>query len=187
MRSQLIAVAISTTLSLVALWFTVAFLFREYLVDSFRQQMFGLRDELFDDARRGLMQFDHPAYGILRSTMNGFIRFGHRLNALQFLVFAVALPRTPATVEALTSFERRWAIATDEMVPAERERATLYRSRMNVLVLRHIVLASPLLMVTLVLPLLVLILARLGVGWIARLCSSPFNRIDSAALTYGES
>jgi hypothetical protein len=43
-------------------------------LDRFRQDVFGLRDELWDFAASGQISFDDPAYRLLRQLMNGFIR-----------------------------------------------------------------------------------------------------------------
>src|SRR5579863_5492850 len=48
-------------------------------LDRFRQNMFTVRDELFDYAADGNIKFDHQAYKLLRRSMNGFIQYGHRL------------------------------------------------------------------------------------------------------------
>src|ERR1700686_4706562 len=48
-------------------------------LDLFRQQLFEVRDELFDYARSGNISFQHPAYRLLRRSANGFIRYAHRL------------------------------------------------------------------------------------------------------------
>ena len=79
--------ALSTTLSLLALWALFHWLYRDYRVDLFRQRMFTLRDQLFDIAASGRIAFDDPAYGKLRSMINGYIRFAHRIN-LPLLLFA---------------------------------------------------------------------------------------------------
>src|ERR1039457_4111930 len=52
-------------------------------LDVFRQKMFAVRDELFDYAESGKIGFNHPAYRLLRQSMNGFIRYGHRLTFFQ--------------------------------------------------------------------------------------------------------
>jgi hypothetical protein len=72
--------ALSTTLSLMALWALFHWLYRDYRVDLFRQRMFALRDELFELAASGRIAFDDPAYGKLRSMLNGYIRFAHRIS-----------------------------------------------------------------------------------------------------------
>src|SRR5579872_4121214 len=55
-------------------------------LDIFRQQMFAVRDELFDYALAGNVAFDHPAYILLRKSMNGFLRYGHRLSFFQVMI-----------------------------------------------------------------------------------------------------
>ena len=52
-------------------------------VDEFRQSMFSVRDELFDVAASGAIDFSHPAYLLLRQSMNGFIRYGHQLTVFR--------------------------------------------------------------------------------------------------------
>src|SRR6266702_2818235 len=59
-----------------------------YRVDSFRQKMFCVRDELFDYAADGNIAFDNPAYISLRRQMNGFILHGHQLTVFRCLVTA---------------------------------------------------------------------------------------------------
>jgi hypothetical protein len=54
--------------------------------DMFRQQMFALRDELFDFAAEGHIAFDHPAYILLRQLMNGFIRYAHNLTPFRTIL-----------------------------------------------------------------------------------------------------
>ena len=44
-------------------------------LDCFRQEMFAIRDELFDYASSGRVSFSHPGYRLLRQSMNGFIRY----------------------------------------------------------------------------------------------------------------
>src|SRR6266576_996022 len=51
----------------------------EARLDAFRQEIFALRDELFDYAADGRIKFDDPAYRLLRQVMNGFIRYAHQL------------------------------------------------------------------------------------------------------------
>jgi len=50
-----------------------------FRLDCFRQQMFSVRDELFDYATAGNIAFSDPAYILLRRQMNGMIRYGHQL------------------------------------------------------------------------------------------------------------
>src|ERR1035438_863123 len=59
-------------------------------IDSFRQNMFALRDELFDYASSGKISFSDPAYRLLRQSMNGFIRHAHRLTFFQIVTNMLA-------------------------------------------------------------------------------------------------
>ena len=79
-------IVISSLISILFLLVLFLWLIPGYRVDLFRQQMFALRDELFDEARKGNISFSDPAYGMLRSSMNGFIQFGHRLNVWQVML-----------------------------------------------------------------------------------------------------
>src|SRR5258706_13734181 len=58
----------------------------EARLDAFRQEMFALRDELFDYAAKGHIKFNDPAYRLLRQVMNGFIRYGHQLTFFRVCV-----------------------------------------------------------------------------------------------------
>jgi hypothetical protein len=71
---------LTSLISILGLVYLIFWVYRGYKVDSFRQKMFYLRNELFDDAARGEIDFSHPSYQILRTTMNGFIRFAHKLD-----------------------------------------------------------------------------------------------------------
>jgi len=74
---------------LVVAIFLIVVLFKilpEVRLDSFRQQMFEIRDELFDLAADGHISFQHPAYILLRRQMNGFIRYGHQLTVFRMLM-----------------------------------------------------------------------------------------------------
>src|SRR5437899_1072828 len=71
------------------LWVLWYWLVRRYRIDAFRYKLFVLRDALFDAAADGMMPFDHPAYGMLRQYINGFIRFAHRLTTTTLLLLIV--------------------------------------------------------------------------------------------------
>ena len=78
--------AISTLLAITVLA-VVAFRFwPAQRIDLFRQQMFALRDELFDYAADENIGFDSAAYTLLRDLMNGFIRFAHNLTPYRVLM-----------------------------------------------------------------------------------------------------
>lgn len=53
---------------------------RNYRLDRFRQNLFAIRDDLFDYAAAGNVSFNDPAYWRLRLLMNSLIRYGHHVN-----------------------------------------------------------------------------------------------------------
>lgn len=75
---------------LVGIWQLFVVEYHKYLIDETRQRLFALRDELFQQAEQGKVSFDSNAYRMLRSTLNGMIRFTHDLSFWRF-VAATAL------------------------------------------------------------------------------------------------
>lgn len=148
MNPQVIYHALSTLLSLAVACSLFFWGYRRYRVDHFRQQVFELRDRLFDDADAGLIEFDNRAYGMLRTMMNGYIRFGHRLN-LWFILFTALF--TWGLRPAETQIEREWAEATNTLDPNIRDRLCVYRDKLGTLAVTHALLASPGLCIILVL------------------------------------
>ena len=84
--------------SFAGLWVLFFWHYREYRVDNFRQRLFAIRDELFDLGRAGVIAFDHPAYGVVRTLINGFIRFANRIGVLSLLLHSWRV--SPSKLEA---------------------------------------------------------------------------------------
>jgi len=164
--NETIATVVSTSVSLMALWVFFFWLYRDYRRDLFRQRLFQLRDELFDLGRSGGIDFNDPAYGILRSVINGTIRFGHRLGFLDVVMFS-ALTRTGDLRRRATSFEERWSSAVSKLDPAVQKVLRLARGKLHYIVLDQIVFTSSVLMLTFVPALAWSILRRVH-GLVAR-------------------
>ena len=177
---------LKSLLALTGLWCLFFWLYRDFRLDVFRQELFALRDQLFDLALTPSLDFNHPAYGTLRRTINGFIRFGHdlTLSRVLFLLFFEDRRR----IKTDDSFEDRWGrVVTNLPTPVLHEMEEIVRS-MHKVVIKHLVLSSPLLVVCmagLVIP------TRFGiVGWFhmdrwIRRFDRPLERIDSIAVAYG--
>lgn len=183
--AELLAVLFSVG-SIGGLWILVFWTYRDYRVDRFRQEMFTLRDELFDQAAAGRFQFNDPAYGMLRSTMNGFIRFGHRLNLLQ-LAAALAIGQSEDYRRTQPrSFAEGWSRATADLTPDARARLDKNLARMNELVVSHIIRSSPLFLISVIPPLAFWLTARWSVDHLLSLFRGPIDDVDSAAMAYGK-
>lgn len=70
---------------ILSVWAVWSFGLKPSLTNSFRQRIFEIRDEMFFYAADGNIDFNHPAYGTVRTLMNGYIRFAHRIEFLPML------------------------------------------------------------------------------------------------------
>jgi len=140
-----------TLLGLAVLWVLYAWLYRSYRVDLFRQRVFVLRDELFDLAADGKIQYAHPAYGILRTTLNGSIRFAHRCSFLEFAFFAVLTHRARRELRNVAgTFDDRWEAATSDLDIEVQRRLRAIRGKLHYEVVEQMILTSPVLCLTIV-------------------------------------
>ena len=78
-----------TLLSLAGIWILFYWLYQDYCLDKFRENLFHLRDELFELALEGKLDFESRAYGQLRSYINSSIRNGHRFGFLEIIMFNI--------------------------------------------------------------------------------------------------
>jgi len=166
-------------------------LYRDYRVDRFRQSMFELRDRLFDEAAAGRLSFDHRAYGIMRTTMNGYIRFAHRLQLLSLLVFAIRSRGERFVVFGEETFDAALDKAAQDLHPDLRERLVSIKNQMHLQVVAHLIFSSLILTILCYAAALVLVVVfRIGKGMTVVLnrCYHPFvgNVLDPTALSVGE-
>lgn len=77
---------------------------RQLVLDLARQNLFELRDEVFDLAAKGRIEFSHPAYLAFRNRINAMIRFCENYSPLA-LVVAPRSSTPPAIFHILRSIE----------------------------------------------------------------------------------
>lgn len=138
--------AISALASLAGILIAVCWLYREYRIDLFRQQMFEVRDRFFDYAADGGISLEAPAYQLVRTTMNGFIRFGDRIGPAAVFVGGYIRALQPDTIE---TFEERLALALEGLTQEQRERVSAFVGEMNFHVVEQVLYSSPVLLVVL--------------------------------------
>jgi hypothetical protein len=138
------AQALHLGLSLLMLWVLMFGCWRYYRVDALRDRLFDLRDRLFDYAESGAIDFNHPAYGRLRSSLNSMIRFAHRVNFAR-LVVAVLTHKIAPNHQEISAY-REWVKAV-QSIPSEETREQLWRfhQEMLVVIVRHMTTGSPVL------------------------------------------
>ena len=85
--------AILSIISLALLWFLVSDAWPAYRVDVFRQDLFDIRDLLFDVAVANPRLFEHPSYMQLRSRINSSIRFAHKFTTTRLIITLILLKK----------------------------------------------------------------------------------------------
>lgn len=127
------------------LWVILLFGFIPYArLDGFRQNMFAVRDELFDYAADGNIAFDHPAYVLLRQQMNGFIRYGHQLTVFRCLMTVLSHKMVGRQTTTRWSNEWRRALVSIDDYSVRKGLEEFHYRGMR-LAIRRLLVGSPLL------------------------------------------
>ena len=139
--------ALHFTIALTALWFLVFKLSHDYRIDALRDRLFAVRERLFDFAASGNVSFDNPAYTRLRTLINGLIRFAHRLTFTRFLLGISFMAWRGQTYEKTALVE--WENALSELPTEVAIELKSIRDEALVLVVRHLVTGSPIMLILL--------------------------------------
>jgi hypothetical protein len=116
---------------------------------TFRQDMFALRDELFDYAAAGNIHFNDPAYRLLRQSMNGYIRYAHQLTF--FRLCMLTIERKVFGIEEKTTWHDKWEASLANIENQEiKDRLCEFHMRSSVLAIRRVVNGSPLVLLSFV-------------------------------------
>lgn len=190
MDAHVLSQLILLFLTLTGCWILYHWLYKEYAVDKFRQDIFALRDELFVEASDGLIDFNHPAYTTLRRMMNGSIRFSHRINLLGILLFALQIRTSPCLKDSKYSFDTRMDNVSADLLPHTKKRLKYYRKQIDKMLMWHIVRTSPLLILffitVTVVPLLLIAFLHKRIQHISMVfVQQNINTLESAAMAYG--
>jgi len=149
-------------------------------VDAFRDDMFALRDELFALAQDGQLSFHAPAYGLLRTTLNGFIRYGHRTNIISFLIFAARVPAEQQEQLYEMSPGSRLSRARESLPPETREALAIIETRMHTAVLKQLMLGSPWLLALALAAIPCFVLPMAGKQLIDHFVARVYKRFETA-------
>ncbi|HVA81757.1 MAG TPA: hypothetical protein VNF29_12600, partial [Candidatus Binataceae bacterium] len=100
---------------------------RTLLLDILRQRLFAIRDDLFDFAADGGIEFGNPIYRELREDINNFIRFAHKLSFARMIFGPWGMPDDhPAMVSI-----RNWTESANQLEPLAKRK--LFEVRAEVL------------------------------------------------------
>jgi cytochrome bd-type quinol oxidase subunit 2 len=175
----MIYTAIGSMVALAALWILLFVLFRNLELDWFRHSMFRLREELFDYAASGDIGFDSAVYGILRTRMNGFLRFGHKMTLAQLIVLMVLMHPDE---EQIAERAREWERACATLDAPTREAMITHSTKIDELVLRHIFFGSPELTATIVIPLVLILMCLIAGKVLVRLQRRTLKRFGTQVM-----
>lgn len=130
-----------TAIALLFLWIFVFVLWRGYCEDKLRQDVFALRDKLFDYAHTGAIGFEHPAYTVLRTRMNGLIRFAHRATWTHILLAFIFTRKSMA--DSVSESNHRWEEALSQVQQTEtRLKLREFHDQMQLLIAKHMMRSS---------------------------------------------
>jgi len=140
--TQSIANAVLVAFEGAALWLAWHFLWRRSCQEVLRQRLFSLRDELFDFAREGNVDFRDPGYVVLRASINSVIRFSHQISVTRLFTFVVLQSYIKNPEAGLAHRKIASAIAQS---PGKRSKEKLseIHNRMYAEIARHLLLSSP--------------------------------------------
>lgn len=169
--------AVFTLLSLALLWMLLWF-YVEYTIDSFRQKVFTLRDEMFDMASSGKIPFNHKAYGRLRSTMNGSIRFAEEISLAR--LFLVILCNLKNKIQR-EKFSEKFSAEVENLPLEQKNIFQCYYNRFSQLLVTQLIANSPLTVVLLVVPFMLYLLFRTMSSWFRM----PLDEVQSLAYAAG--
>lgn len=184
MTDTQIAAALTSILSLAGLLMLLR-LYRDYSVDRFRQDLFALRDEMFDFAAAGGVEFGHPAYGMLRLTMNGFVRWADGLHLLQIVLLLLVSPREDWRRD--DGFQSTWRRSLLELDSETQARMNEYRDRMHRIVAQYVLFRSPAPVATIVVPVAAAVMGTTLTDFALRVLKNRwFDGLDAVACEYGD-
>lgn len=84
--------------SLAIVWFLVSSAWPSYRLAAFRQDLFDVRDALFDVAMANPDLFKHESYRLLRNRINITIRFAHKFTTTRLIITMILLKKKRISV-----------------------------------------------------------------------------------------
>jgi len=132
---------IASGASMVALWWLFSTVYRNYHVDKTRQNLFRIRDELFDSTANGLLDFNSRAYTITRTTLNGMIRFTHELT-LTHVISSLILHAYFNQGAIVRAYVKELETSQQELSDRAKNILRETRLRMHLAILDHLVHTS---------------------------------------------
>lgn len=129
-------IVLQSVFSLFVLWLFVFYLWRDYRLDSFREDIFSVRDRMFLYASNRNIRFDDPAYTILRNRMNTILRYGHVFTLTRLILVA----KTHGEFKNDTLVQ--WEAAVAQLPEETQRKMREFNLCMVIFVLQHVIYCS---------------------------------------------
>lgn len=108
-----------------------------------RQHLFDIRWSLFCLARDGVIAFDSPAYLLLRQSINGHIRWAHRMRFVPGILEILCFEMLTDGRAVRSLWTARVAAASADLSDAQRAALSTIRQRVSNATTRHLLATSP--------------------------------------------
>jgi len=168
--------------SLAFLWVLLFWFYKDLCIELFRQKMFALREELFDAAASGEIPFDHKAYGRLRLTMNGAIRYAHHITLAQFFLLSLGQRREQHRLNYNDQMQKEMRDLNSKQV----EKFAEINRKFALLLLKQIFVSSPVFIFTIIMPVLSYFFFLDVASWLLRHLKLQIEDVQSMAYAAGD-
>lgn len=128
-------------LVILGLWWLYFIEYRRYRLDKTRQDLFAIRNDLFDKWAAMGMPFDDGAYGMVRTTLNGMIQFAHRISIIR-LAAAIAADQQYRSGETARQYEENLSNRLNKLPPNARKAIQDAREQMHYVIASHLIFSS---------------------------------------------
>ncbi|EEF78486.1 hypothetical protein [Methylophaga thiooxydans] len=173
----------------IGIWYAWFVEYRSYLNDSTRQRLFDIRDQLFNAAEAGEIDFDNELYCITRTTLNGVIRYTHQLSAMHFILTLFLGRNDIKNSPQLKRYQERWEDAFLKTESEHQKKLILKAQKeMHLTVFYHIVRGSLFLRAVLYMTALLLILKnrKIDNAVTSKSVRSKWTMLDAEANCIGQ-
>jgi hypothetical protein len=147
MSTEMIS-TLHSAMGLLFLWCVCCFCFRGYLIDAFREELFGLRDELFNYVASIGIPFDDDRHTLLRNFINVTIRFSHKLTFFRLVLVQISKTEYPAMYR--DDPIDRWKKALDTLPADQKNSLIIFQLRVMRAAVLQMVWRSPFLIPVLI-------------------------------------
>ena len=144
MTSEIAYKAIWTILGLAVIWWMFVCLWQRFCLDRLRENLFELRDRLFDLGDEGKVKFENRAYTHLRTLINNSIRHGHTHSFLGTLFLLVSLWKNRYFNKTSNDLENGWKASLAVQDPEVAEQLKELKLEYHKIILTHYMSTSAL-------------------------------------------